>query len=49
MSALEALVIVYFLLISGSEKVKDSESSDMTLKESNNINRSLLVLGKSGI
>lgn len=29
--------------------MKDSESSDMTLKESNNINRSLLVLGKSGI
>ena len=32
--------------IAGSEKVKDSESSDQMLKESNNINRSLLVLGK---
>eukprot|EP00105_Crassostrea_gigas_P039372 XP_019923520.1 PREDICTED: kinesin-like protein KIF12 isoform X8 [Crassostrea gigas] len=34
-----------FVDLAGSEKVKDSESSDMTLKESNNINRSLLVLG----
>ncbi|XP_078336367.1 uncharacterized protein LOC111133229 isoform X4 [Crassostrea virginica] len=34
-----------FVDLAGSEKVKDSESSDQMLKESNNINRSLLVLG----
>ncbi|XP_056020727.1 kinesin-like protein KIF12 isoform X6 [Ostrea edulis] len=34
-----------FVDLAGSEKVKDSESTDQTLKESNNINRSLLVLG----
>ncbi|KAK3083515.1 hypothetical protein FSP39_024535, partial [Pinctada imbricata] len=34
-----------FVDLAGSEKVKDSESTDKTLVESNNINRSLLVLG----
>ena len=35
-----------FMLIPGSEKVKDSNSTAETLVESNNINRSLLILGK---
>lgn len=49
MLVFEVLVIVYFLFILGSEKVKDLEFSDMILKEFNNINRSFLVLGKLGI